>query len=157
MEKSWLKRLGVLTEKPPFPEEDEKDGGGLEESLAEEAAGRRGIAGNGQGEQRIGERLELEPLLHFPRSTSTAGTGIGNEDCFFSSLFFFSLFFIYSFHFSPSPFFLCGLEYVLGGKESTRGSRSTKIHSLVSQQYDKKSIDKDKDRRNKWCRKAENR
>lgn len=54
VEKSWLKRLGVLTEKPPFPEEDEKDGG-LEESLAEEAAGRRGIAGNGQGGQRIGE------------------------------------------------------------------------------------------------------
>ena len=82
VEKSWLKRLGVLTENPPFPEEDEKDGG-LEESLGEEAAGRRGIAGNGQGEQRIGERLELEPLLHFPRSTSTARTEIGNEDGFF--------------------------------------------------------------------------
>ena len=140
MEKSWLKRLGVLTGKPPFPEEDEKDGCGLEESLAEEAAGRRGIAGNGQGELRVGERLELEPLLHFPRSTSTAGTGIGNEDGFFRLFSF--LLFLFSLLFPP--FFLCGLDYVLGGNESTRGSRSTKIHSLVSQQYDKNSIDKDK-------------
>lgn len=42
---------------------------------------------------------------------------------------FYSLSF-FSFLFPP---FLCGLEYVLGGNESTGNSRSTKIHSLVSQ------------------------
>lgn len=72
----------------------------------------------------------MEPLLHFPRSTSTARTEIGNEDGFFLLF----SFFLFSF-----PLFLCGLEYVPGGNESTGNSRSTKIHSLVSQNTTKNS------------------
>ena len=57
---------------------------------------------------------------------------------------FFPLFSIFLSFFSLSPFFLCGLEYVLGGNESNGDSRSTEIQSLVSQKYDKKFIDKNK-------------
>ena len=94
VEKSWLKRLGVLTGKPPFPEEDEKDGG-LEESLAEEAAGRRGIAGNGQGEQRIGEAgvgalIALSPGDKHGRSWNWQRGWL-----FFLSFLFFSLSFLF--------------------------------------------------------------
>lgn len=54
-ENSWDRRLdltvGVLIEKPPFPE-GEKDGGLVEESLEELLLNRRGIAGNNGRFQR---------------------------------------------------------------------------------------------------------
>ena len=79
------------------------------------------------------------PYCTFPGRQARQELELATRMAFFPLFSFFFLSF-----FSLSPFFLCGLEYVLGGNESNGDSRSTKIQSLVSQKYDKKFIDKNK-------------